>query len=174
MQLTTQQVNSPTPTTASLQLIPSGKAGTVATLKLMGGLVKDGKKNLAVRQAAARLVHQNGQKDWVGEARDIQHFVRDQIRYVKDIRGVETLQTAEKTLEFGYGDCDDKSVLVASMLESIGHPTRFVAIGFKPDDYVHVYTETKIGPNWVGVETTEPVELGWTPPNVLTQLIYYN
>lgn len=139
----------------------------------MGRLVKGGKKTLPVRQTALSLVAGLDQKAWIDEAKAIHAFVRDKIRYVRDIRGVETLQIPEKTLEFGQGDCDDKSVLVASLLEAIGHPTRFVAIAANPDSYYHVFVETKIGNKWVGVETTEPVELGWQP-NAAYRLIFFN
>lgn len=163
-----------TPTTAQLMAIPSGEEGTRQTLKLMSGLVKDGKKSLPVRLLALRLVENNQQKNWLGEVRNIHAFVRDRIRYVKDIRGVETLQTPEKTLEIGQGDCDDKSTLVASLLESIGHPTRFVAVGFRGAGFAHVLVETKIGNKWVAVETTEPVELGWFPRNISLQMRWHN
>jgi len=167
-------VNRPTPTTATLEAIPSGKAGVIATLKLMSRLAKEGKKTLPIRQTALQLVNGERQKDWTEEVNRIFEFVRDKIRYVRDVRGVETLQTPEKTLEFGQGDCDDKSTLLASLLESIGHPTRFVAIGFKPDHYAHVYVETKIGANWIGLETTEPVSMGWSPKGVVSRLVYFN
>lgn len=171
MQITRNRV---TPIKAFLGWIPSGKEGTIATLKVMGQMVKAGKKNPVIRHLAMSLVKNNGQKDWAGEVRDIHAFVRDSVRYVKDVRGIETLQTPEKTLELGQGDCDDKSVLLASLLESIGHPTRFVAIAFEPDNYVHVFVETKIGPHWIAAETTEPVELGWYPPRKHYRLVFFN
>lgn len=163
-----------TPTTATLELIPSGKAGIIETLKIMSRLTKEGKKTLAIRQTALSLVNGANQKDWLEEVSRLFEFVRDRIRYVKDIKDVETLQTPDKTLEFQQGDCDDKSVLLASLLESIGHPTRFIAIGFAPNVYVHVYVETKIGNKWVALETTEPVPLGWSAPGVVAKLIYFN
>lgn len=140
----------------------------------MGGLVRAAKKSLPVRQTALSLVNGNRQKDWSAEVKALHAFVRDNIRYLRDIRGVETLQTPDKTLEFGQGDCDDKSTLLAALLESIGHPSRFVAIGFAPDTYQHVYAETKIGDKWVSLETTEPVEMGWEPKGVRARLIFFN
>jgi len=140
----------------------------------MGRLTKDAKKTLPIRQTALYLVNGERQKDWTEEVNRIFEFVRDRIRYVRDVRNVETLQTPEKTLEFKQGDCDDKSMLLAALLESIGHPTRFVAIGFKPGHYAHVYVETKIGANWIGLETTEPVDMGWQPKGVVSRLVYFN
>lgn len=146
----------------------------MATLKLMKRLTKAGKINIDIRQLAMRLAKPNGQKNWIGEVANIHKFVRDKIRYIKDVRGVETIQTPEKTLELGQGDCDDKSILTASLLESIGHPTRFVAVGFHPAGFNHVYVETKIGTKWIAVETTEPWSLGKSPKNVLSRMVVYN
>lgn len=163
-----------TETTARLREISSGARGTLETLKLMRALVRAGKRTLKVRQTAVSLIGDLSQKDFSGEIKRIHAFVRDKIRYVKDIRGVETLHTPEKILEFGQGDCDDKSVLVASLLESVGHPTRFVAMGFRNGNFCHVYVETKIGTKWVGVETTEPVLFGWSPPNQTSRMVINN
>lgn len=161
-------------TTSSLHEINDGARGTLDTLKLMRTVTRAGKKSLTIRQLAASLVSGAQQKDYQGEARIIHTFVRDRIRYVRDIRGIETIQTPDKTLEFGYGDCDDKSTLVAAMLESIGHPTRFVAMGLRDGQFSHVYVETKMGTKWIGVETTEPVEFGWTPPDATSRMVIYN
>lgn len=158
-----------TPTTSRLALIPSGKAGIVETLKAMRGLVREGKKALPVRVTAARLTQSCGQKDYGCEVQKLHAFVRDNIRYLQDITNVETLHSAEKVLEFGAGDCDDKCILLASLLESIGHPTKFVAIGFQPGIFSHVYLETKIGDTWIPLETTENVEAGWEPEKNIVQ-----
>jgi len=165
------RTDGPAPLSASLHGIPDGREGTIATLKIMRDVARKGKESLSVRTLATQLAATVPPKDWVGEVKAVHKFVRDKIRYVKDIRGIETIQIPEVTLQLKSGDCDDKSILVASLLETIGHPVRFVAIGFKPDDFVHVYPETRIGTKWVSVETTEPVEIGWTPKNIVSRLI---
>lgn len=152
-----------TATTSTLQALPEGRAGVEETLKQMRLLVRNGKKALPIRMTALTIVQTQGQKDWVGEVRALHAFVRDQIRYVRDIRGVETLHTPEKLLEIKQGDCDDKSVLLASLLEAIGHPTRFVAISLIPGKFCHVYVETKIRNSWMPLDATEPVDIGWAP-----------
>jgi len=140
----------------------------------MKQFTRTGKRQYPLRELALSLVKRNGHKDWYGEVRDLHAFVRDNIRYVKDIRGVETIATPEITLDIGQGDCDDKSVLLASLLESIGHPTRFVAVGFTPGIYSHVLVETKIGDKWISLETTEQVNVGWFPPGVINRMLMYN
>ena len=126
----------------------------------------EGKKTPAIREAAFFLTRNLKQKDYESEAYELGAFVRDGIRYTKDVTNVETLQTPIKTLEYKAGDCDDKVTLLSALLESIGHPTRFVAMGFSPDRFSHVYLETKIKNEWIPIETTEPVEMGWEPNGV--------
>jgi len=105
------------------------------------------------------------QKDRIGEIRALNNFVRDHIRYVRDIYGVETLHTAEQVLKQASGDCDDKAILLAAMLESLGYPTRFLAVGSRPGAFEHVIVETKPYGNWIACETTNPVQLGYMPPH---------
>jgi transglutaminase-like putative cysteine protease len=158
----------------TMQAIPNGQAGIRETLKIMSRVVKQYKSNPVIRELALRITAHLQQKNFIGEAAAIHHYVKEQIRYVKDIAGVETIQTPIQTLRLKAGDCDDKSTLAAALLESLGHPTRFLAVGFRPKSLSHVYVQTKIGSKWVGVETTEPVEFGWQPPNVKCVMVQHN
>lgn len=161
--------------TATLQNIPSGGAGTRATLRLMSKLVRHFKKDIQIRSLAMSLVAElPGHKNWTAQIKAIHAFVQDSIQYVRDVRGVETIATPLKTLEYGQGDCDDQAVLLASLLESIGHPTRFVAMkqtAFGP--YVHVYTETKIGNKFFPLETTENFPAGF-PMKTAGRMVEHN
>lgn len=139
----------------------------------MAQLVKQYKTSVAVRETALALVSGLEPKDWSAEARALFDFVRDDIRFVRDIHDVETLQTPDKTLEYGQGDCDDKATLLATLLAAIGHPSRFHAIGFERDVFMHVYVETLIGDKWIALDPTEPYEIGWHPQNVIASMIYY-
>jgi len=143
--------------------IPSGSDGVRTTLKLMSRLVKAYKRHPRIRERAASLIQNVAQKDWSGEVRAIHAFVRDSIRYTRDINGVETVHSPDVVLQTEHGDCDDKSTLLASLLESVGHPTRFVAIGMQPGHFSHVYVETRVGPKWIALETTENKAPGWEP-----------
>lgn len=146
--------------------IPNGPEGVAETLRLMSLIVNKYKKSPVVRELALRLVGRQPQKNWVKEADAVHCFVRDRIRYVKDVRGVETLQTPEQTLRLGQGDCDDKSMLSAALLEAIGHKTRFAAVGMVPGHYSHVFTQVFLNGQWVTMDGTEPWPLGKNPVNV--------
>jgi transglutaminase-like putative cysteine protease len=151
--------------------IPDGPAGIKETLEAMRQLVYDGKVRPYIRIFAARLVHHLPSKDARGEIFACWRFVKNNIRFLSDIHDVETLQTPVNTLIWRYGDCDDHAVLLASLLGAIGYRTRFVAVGFQPNVYVHVYCEAEFSPNaWIALETTEDVPIGWRPPGVIAQM----
>lgn len=154
--------------------LPRGDAGVRKTLVLMRQLVRQHKKNLPLRQLALSIVGNLPGKAWAREAAALQKWVQQNIRYVKDIRGVETVHSPDKLLAIRQGDCDDQAVLLAAMLESLGHPTRFVAVGFSPFAYSHVYAETKIGHQWVPLETINPWPMGKRPPGIIKQMIVHN
>jgi transglutaminase-like putative cysteine protease len=139
----------------------------------MVNLAAQSRHDFYIRNRALQIVQDVREKDWLGEIRAIHEYVRDNIRYVRDIHGVETIATPAKTLQMMQGDCDDKSLLVASLLEAVGHPARFVAVGRSPGDYEHVLVETRVGSRWIPVETTEPVPLGWYPAGMSQRLVYH-
>lgn len=137
----------------------------------MAKIVRREKRNIAIRQRALDLTRYVRQKNWLGEIHALFNFVQNEIRYVRDVRGVETVAAPTYTMSVGQGDCDDKCVLLASLLESIGHPARFVAVGFEPDSYSHVMVQSRHGPKWVWLETTEQVKMDWKPPGIKAVMV---
>lgn len=151
-----------------LKHIPSGDAGAVATVRIMRDLAKGAVRNpdQIVRTKVRELLSGLPPRQWMAEIRALHAFVRDQIRYLKDPVGVELVQTPEKTLEYGQGDCDDKATLLAAMLSAAGHPARFVAVGLGGGPLSHVLVETQVGPRWIPLETIIDREPGWFPEGV--------
>lgn len=137
----------------------------------MRAIARDYSKTPQVRDLAKRITVRCRAKDYVCEARSLLHWVQREIKYQRDVLDAETLQTPDKTVADGSGDCDDKCILLAAMLLSIGHPARFVALAFRPGDFSHVIVETPVGAYWRGCETTESVPLGWRPPNVTRHMV---
>lgn len=159
-----------------LSSIPNGTQGVRATLREMSRIVKAYKANPQIRELALRLTANLPPKNWRAEVNAIFQFVRDGIRYVKDIQGIETLHTPVQLLRLGAGDCDDKSILAASLLASIGHPTRFIACGFVGDgSFSHVFAQTKIAGKWVTLECTmSEWPLGKTPKGIKNIMKQHN
>jgi Transglutaminase-like superfamily len=160
---------------SSLSGIPEGIAGTRATLKVMSRLVKQFKVHPSINLFAGGLVQHLREYDEPGEISALQHFVRDQIRYLKDIVDVETVRDPLVTLEHGFGDCDDKSVLMCTLAATIGYETQFLAIGFDGVNFSHVLAAVKLGTRWIPCETIKPgVEPGWFPQGVSNIYPYRN
>lgn len=165
----------PQPRPMVVRRIPSGREGIKRTLQCMSVMTRAFKKDPGVRELASQLVRALPQYDRVGEVKALHAFVRDHIRYTNDIRGVETLQTPRVTLETGVGDCDDKSTLLATLLEAIGRATRFVAMGFgEGQGHSHVLVEVRSGKKWVPLETIKPVDPGWAPANITRRMVAHN
>lgn len=158
----------------TLHNIANGPAGIRATLKLMSKVTKHYKKSPIVRELALKIVRNVPQKQWALEARELLRWVQDNIRYAKDVRGVETLQSPPQTLRIGQGDCDDQSIMLASLLESIGHPTQFVAIGQTKNSLTHVLVRTRIGNKWVWADPITDWVLGKGPSNIRNYMIQHN
>lgn len=162
-----------TPTLAALQTLPEGPDGTAVTLRIMRDLARASLKNPAqvIRNQALSIVQNVAARNYSGEVNALQGWVRDRIRYVQDPDEIELVQTPEKTLELGQGDCDDKATLLASLLLAIGHPARFVAVGFQGDAFSHVLVESKVADSWIPLETIVPVNAGWYPPGVTSRYV---
>lgn len=127
----------------------------------------------AVRQKALALTATLPSKAFGSELATLFHYVRDRIRYVRDPFNVETVATPQKTVELGAGDCDDKVVLLAALLETIGFETRFVALGWRPGHYSHVILEAWSGGDWVALDPTEAKDVGWRPPAPVIEMVQY-
>lgn len=167
---------------AVLGNIPGGEAGTRETLRMMRDLVHAAvrRPDQIVRRQAESLVLMLPARDWFAEIRALQEFARDQIRYVRDPVSVERIQTPEQSLQSRQGDCDDKATLLAALLDSIGHPARFAALGFegRGNGFSHVLVETKVKKtgidmrDWMPLETILPDKpAGWYPNGVTNRYV---
>lgn len=158
---------------ATLLSLPDGDAGTRATLKVMASLVRQYRKSLPIRMQALDIVRSvPGDKNFRGMASALCLWVAHNVQYVRDIHDVETVQTPLKTLDLMQGDCDDQATLLASLLQAVGFPARFLAIKTATlGPFVHVVAEAKIGRDWYPLETTEPWEPGTFPVKVAGTMI---
>lgn len=146
--------------------IPNGAAGVFTTAAAMRQLINAYKTDIEIRTTAANLVFLTPEKNDLAEVEALFNFVRDNIRYLKDVYAVETLTTPDRTLQLGYGDCDDQVVLLGSLLESIGYPTKIVLTGYgDPGIFEHVYLQTLIQNQWIDMDPTEQIPLGFAPPD---------
>jgi len=152
----------------SVVRVPAGRAGALPTARLIAQLARDGSKDFYVRQKAIDIFRQYRvrPKDRLGEVQALFEWVRRHVRYTRDIWQVETLHTARRMIELRAGDCDDMSILLASLLLSTGHPVRLVLAGYhpaRPHAYSHIYPEVNVRGRWIALDTTLPHPMGWQP-----------
>lgn len=159
---------------ATLHRYASGMRGVRQTLAVMRHLVNEGRTDPRIRQAATTAIFLQPERMDFNEASRLLEFVQTSIRYTRDVLDVETVSTAEKTLAGRLGDCDDQTVLLAALLESVGYATRFVVAGYDestPGAVEHVYLQTCIDGQWLDADPTERGPLGWAPPDPVS--IFY-
>lgn len=165
----------PTPVTlsGSVNAIPDGSPGIMATLSVMRQLVRRYRSDPQLRAVALNLLALTPEKNALAEVTTLFEFVRDRIRYTGDVLDTETLATPDKTLALRAGDCDDKSVLLATLLESVGYVTRFVVAGYNfPGVFEHVYVSAMLSDgSFIALDPSESAGAGFEPPDPLVYFV---
>ena len=142
------------------------------TLELMASAIRQSGKNPAVRDWATHIIQGVTQKDEWGEAEAIYHFVQNHSRYVKDPSGTELLQSPLVAFDYWTkgimwpGDCDDFTILIISLLKSIGFKVKLRAASYKPDKVLgHVYGLVNLYGQWLPIDgIKENGHVGWENP----------
>ena len=152
--------------------LSGGLRGIRQTLDAMRRMVRSYRTDPALRQAATSIVFLTPERDELAEVESLFTWVQQNVRYVRDVLEVETLMTPDKTLLSRLGDCDDQSTLLATLLEAVGYPTRFVAAGYSdPGNVDHVYLQAFVRGQWIDMDPTEPRPMGWAPPQPVAMII---
>ncbi len=156
---------------ASFDTIPGGFRGTQATVRKMHSLANRGKVDLTVQKVADAVIRKSGcrNRDYRCKAEAIYDFVKSYIRFERDPFGVEMVQEPIVTLKRRAGDCDDHSILNASLLAAVGFPYAFKTIKAdksRPEEFSHIYAVVHLpGKGWTGFDTSvDPAYFGWEPP----------
>jgi hypothetical protein len=132
--------------------LPEGQDASVdATVQLMSEMAKGkwGARSPKIRALAINIMNKAKvpDKDYFGMAEAIHNYVRDEIRYIKDVVGQETLSYPEETLFNSKAeDCDGKTIAEMALLGSIGIRSYPVVIGLIPNHFSHVYLHIEIPP----------------------------
>ena len=151
--------------------IPAGIKGTARTIREMHRLVALGVRDPSAARLAMSI--NNGataRRDYRGEAQALLSYVQQNVRYTRDPwtpDGLERVAHPLVTLQSGGGDCDDLSVVLATLASSIGAAYAFRTVGTdasKPDDFQHVYVMIYV-PNrgWAAADPSFEQPLGWEP-----------
>jgi transglutaminase-like putative cysteine protease len=135
--------------TGTLQAAPTGFAGAHHTLRIMRAMIEKSRTDPTIIQAAHSIIFLTPERDEFAEVSALFEFVRDNIRYVADVAGIETLTAPPMVLQRRTGDCDDQTALLCSLFESVGYPTRLVMAGYSSSMYEHVYCQVFTNGVWL-------------------------
>jgi hypothetical protein len=164
--------------------VPEGMVLKVANVrsldqrvKYIRQMIQKGRNDPRIRALSVKIVskkcgkkHCIDEKDYVSEVKAIFDWVRKNVRYVRDSYDRDTFQHPVRTIQFGGGDCDDYSIVLASMLQAIGYPVRLRVIKtHAAQDWNHIYIQVGIPPGdpqkWMDLDGSENRPAGWAPPD---------
>lgn len=98
------------------------------------------------------------------------------LSYVYDPAGsFDSVQSARQVIAEGKGDCDDLSVLLATLLALVGFKPRFVMARYKEDSegYDHVYVDLQLSQGRIALDpSTRRQGIGWESPRALERVAY--
>lgn len=121
----------------------------------------------AVVDLVAQLVRDNeiASHDETAVAKALQEWVIANVRFFRE--HPERWQSGARTIAWKIGDCDDQSILVCSALRSLRIPCRMKFVRFlhpkTGQRKSHVYSQAKLGGDWVSIETVRPFPFGYDP-----------
>lgn len=143
--------------------IPKGDAGAEVTARVMRKLIELGKRDPRVRQTAEIILKTfdvPAHDKW-REVRSIYLWVKRNVRYIRDPWDIEYVQTPGRMLETLTGDCDDYTVLLGALLESVGYPVDIKVVARKGRRNLHhVYPVVSMDGVSIGLDAAMPVAFG--------------
>lgn len=159
---------------AAILFARKAKAEKYSPLKEIRELINNYQFNSIIRESAAKITQNCSTSDFICEISAIFNFVANRIKYMRDPKSRDYFSNPLETLELRIGDCDCKSILLATLLESIGHETQVVLIPGHAFVRVSIDEEDKdklpqsayyiedMGKVWVPLESTaEGAHIGW-------------
>lgn len=152
--------------TSTISNVPDGYQGNVATVKMMIRIAREKSGNNVVRQLAIKILNdaQTESHNHLDEAVAIGKWVRDNVKYMKDPHGLELLQDPLLMIEKAEkgearGDCDDMSLLIATLLLAVGIKPYFKVVRWKEKrgNFNHIYIMVfeknfRQNANWIALD----------------------
>lgn len=128
--------------------IRNGLGGNMDTVSIMKNLARKRSKEPVVRDLALNILRSYGitSHQYLNECMAIGDYVKNNVRYLRDIDNVERLEDPLLMIQnlakgTAAGDCDDMSLLIATLLLSIGAQPFFRVVRYqgKHGPYNHIY-----------------------------------
>lgn len=155
-----------------------GVPGIKQTLKAMRTLILLTDQNRIIKTKAKEIVADISPNDELGQINAIFSWVQKNMKYVRDIYGVEELTRPDRVVynilngEVSHSsDCDDYAMLLSALLRSIGFSTRVEAVAVQTTegyDHARAAVFSRVKNEWLVLEGTRPgVQPGFRLPSKL-------
>jgi len=112
--------------------------------------------------------YQIPERDNAAFARALQQYAQEHIQFFRE--RPERFASPLRTLQWGIGDCDDKSIFIATVLRSFRIPVRLRFIRYRKQlldgtrkTISHVYPQAQLDGQWVTLESVHPWPMGKDP-----------
>lgn len=162
-----------------LRWISKGKPGSLQTAAEMASLVRAAAVRDEGLHSFAALILRNNNLDSHSdpdEVIDALFRYVQKIQYVHDPSGAfDSIQDARQTIKRGVGDCDDLSVLLATLLALVGFRPRFVLARYAEDSsgYDHIYVDVPSKSGRVALDpSTRTQGMGWESPKAIERIAF--
>jgi hypothetical protein len=143
-----------------------GDPGVAQTIDQMRSLVNEALTDPSILRQAKDIVRSVPAFDDYSEAQALYNWVRANIRFTKDPVDKETLYPPSEMLQIRSGDCDDISMLLATLLMAIGYPARLMTVAANGDEFSHVYVEGQVNGQWIPMDPARSdSQFGVAPPS---------
>ncbi len=154
--------------------LPPGEAGIWTTLRAIRDATRQQAADPGVREAAHAIVAGCGPNDSECRGERIIQWVRERLAYVPDPVEVEALSLATSHLrrisESGTsaGDCDDATVLIATLARAVGIPVRITVASFRDSkQFHHVWPDLVLGGSWKEADIFRSERFSLAPTRVM-------
>lgn len=142
-------------------------------IQLISDKIEAGKKDPFVHQVVAEILTRKTtdglwavpEKNWEAEVVAIFDWMRNNVRYTRDVTGYDTYRAAKRTLQLGIGDCDDYTATMGAVLQAVGYPLRITVVGVDSKEPNHVYLRVGLPPQkptrWPALDASVARPPGW-------------
>lgn len=136
------------PPQVQTESLPNGYHGNIRTVEVMKKVARERSGHPLVRTLAINILNYYGtdSHNFVDEAKAIGDYVKQNVKYVRDADGIEQLTDPLTMIDqlqkkAARGDCDDISLLIATLLLAIGHRPYFACVRYydHTGNFNHIY-----------------------------------
>ena len=146
-------------------------------IQILANLIEEGSRSAKIRETALAIVKNCPSRDYLCELKSIFKWLQQNMRFVGDIKDVDTYHTAERILELKQLDCDDGCIIAGALAASIGYPIliKIISQGNKPFHHVYILVGSSPDdnpPRWYAMDFTRPTSRFGEEPRYKKSRVY--